>query len=104
MLFAIESGDPRVPAGVHGRPENPRRWIHMVQEIGTTIVVFNAVVDRICANIEPNTILHTDDDRILLCGNLSSHPLAYVHQTIIGRPRNQFSIIPRSQYHPKIAL
>ena len=91
VLFAIERGDPRVPESARGSVENLRRWIHTVQGIGTTTVVFNDFVDMICTDIETDPIPDTDDDRILMWDNLTSYHSAYVHQTVMGRPGNRFS-------------
>ena len=62
----IEPEDPHIPAGARGSAENPGRWIHTVQGIGTTPVVFNDSVDRISTDIETNPIPDTNDDRILM--------------------------------------
>ena len=104
VLFAIEPGDPRVPAGNCGSVENPRRWIRIVRAKGTTINVFADFCDYICRDIESAPIPVTDDDRILLWDNLISHHSHYVHQVVTGRPGPpRFSIVARPQYHPKIA-
>ena len=103
MLFSIESEDPRVPAGAHGSVENLRRWIPSVQGIGTTTVVLNDFINRICTNIKINPIPDTDDNRILVWDNLTSQHSAYVHQTVMGCTGNRFSIVACPQYHLKIA-
>ena len=36
VLFAIEPGDPALPANVYGSVEHPQRWIRCVRNIGTS--------------------------------------------------------------------
>ena len=63
-LFAIEPGDPRVPANTRGSIQNPRRWIKCIRQIGTTAMVFADFCDVVCSDIEANPIPGTDDERI----------------------------------------
>ena len=102
VLLAIEPGDPRVPAGLRGGVDNPRRWVRCVQAAGTSINIFRDFVDHICTDIENNPVLPTDQHRVFLWDNLAAHHSAYVHQTVTGRTGAvSFSIIARPPYHPK---
>jgi len=104
VLFAIEPGDPRLPAGTRGSVQRPRRWLRVIRAKGTTTNVFADFCDHICSDIESNPIPGTDDDRLLMWDNLVAHHAHYVHQTVMGHPGPpRFSIVARPQYHPKIA-
>lgn len=101
-LLGIEPGDPRIPAGQRGSVENPRRWVRCIQNGGTTNIVFRDFCEHICSDIENNPIFPTDDHRVMMWDNLSSHHSAYVNQTVTGRPGPcAFTIVPRPPYQPK---
>ena len=102
VIFAIEPGDPALPAHVRGSVERPRRWIRCLRAVGTTTNIFRDFCDYVCTDIETNNIPGTDFHRVFIWDNLSAHHSAYVHNTVTGRdgPSN-FSIVPRPPYHPK---
>ena len=104
VILAIEPGDPRLSQGMRGSVDNPRRWVRIIQNGGTTTIVFRDFCDYICTDIETNPVVGfgTDDHRVFLWDNLNSHHSAYVIQTVTGRiGPSQFSIVPRPPYQPK---
>jgi transposase len=102
VIFAIEPGDPALPAHVRGSVERPRRWIRCLRAVGTTTNIFRDFCDYVCTDIETNNIPGTDFHRVFIWDNLTAHHSAYVHNTVTGRvgPSN-FSIVPRPPFHPK---
>ena len=102
VLFAIEPGDPALPANVYGSVEHPRRWIRCVRNIGTSNNTFRDFCEYVCSDIEVNGIAVTDDNRVFIWDNLAAHHCPYVHTTVTARagPR-RFYIVPRPPYHPK---
>jgi hypothetical protein len=82
VLYAIEPGDPQLPPHVDGSVEKPRRWIRVVRVGGTTVELFSSFVDHICNDIETNFIPNTDNHRVFLWDNLSSHHAPLVAQTV----------------------
>ncbi len=106
VLFAVEAGDRRLPNNIRGSLTNPRRWVRVLMQQGTTALVFASFIDHICRDIETNGIpqnqLNTDSQRIFLWDNLNSHFAPIVNQTIMARNGNTiFSSIPRPPYQPK---
>ena len=103
-LIAIKPGDPRLQAHVRGSVQNPRRWSRCIQNRGTSNIVFADFCELMCSDIDVNPVVgsDTDDHRIFLWDNLSSHHSAYVNQTVTGRTgQNQFTIVPHPPYQPK---
>jgi hypothetical protein len=102
VLMGIEPGDGRVPAGDLGSLDNPRRWVSILQNSGTTINHFSDFCDLICNDIEQFPVMPTDQHRIFLWDNLNSHHANYVNQRVTGREGvTQWSIVPRPPYMPK---
>ena len=103
VMMAIEPGDPNVPDHLAGSIEHPRRWIRIRRVAGTTGDDFAAFVDHICSDIEGiNHIPGTDDDRVFLWDNLSSHYSPIVYQTVEARDGpTTFNILPRPACQPK---
>ena len=106
VLLAIEPGDHRLQNNVRGSVENPRRWVRVLMQRGTTGIVFASFIDHICRDIETNGIpqnqFDTDVHRIFLWDNLNSHFAPIVNQTMYARDGNTiFHSIPRPPYQPK---
>ena len=102
-FYAIEPGDPALPANVYGSVEHPQRWIS-VWNIGTSNNTFRIVCEYVCSDIEVNGIADTDDNRVFIWDNLAAHHCAYVHATVTARAGPcRFYIIPRLPYHPKFS-
>ena len=106
VLYAIEAGDLDIPNGEVGSVLRPRRWINVLQNGGTTGIVFADFIDHICSDIEQNG-RHLDGypndlNRIFMWDNLVSHHVPIVSQTVEARqgPCN-FSSINRPPYRPK---
>ena len=85
VLFAIEPGDPTLPAEVRGSIDNPRRWIHCLWAVGRTAIIFRDFVNSICNNIEQHGHNGVDDHRIFMWDNLVAHHAGYVHETVVER-------------------
>jgi hypothetical protein len=104
VLLGIEPGDPRLPAHFDGSIEKPRRWIRVVRVGGTTVELFSSFVNQICNDIETNFIPNTDNHRVFLWDNLTSHRAPLVAQTVEARNGPcQFTIVHRPPYQPKYA-
>jgi len=104
-LFAIEPGDPTLPAHIDGSIETPRKWIRIFRRGGTDEFMFAAFCDHICRSFEtypaPGDV---DAERVFLWDNLSAHKTALVYQTVEGRGGlNRFRIVCRPPYQPKVA-
>lgn len=104
VLFAVEPGDPRLPPHMDGSVQKPRRWIRVTRLSGTTATTFADFCDYICTDIETNPIPNTDDHRVFLWDNLSSHLSPIVVQTVEGRNGPiHFAIVKRPAYEAKYA-
>jgi hypothetical protein len=105
VLYAIEPGDPSLPADQLGSIERPRKWIQVNRNLNTDQFVFADFIDTICADFENHTIPELDNHRVFLWDNLSAHMTAHVYQTVEGRghPNFRFQIVRRPPYQPKIA-
>lgn len=103
VLVAIEPGDHRLPDGVRGSRSEPRRWIQVVRNTGTTALVFADFIEHICNDIETNAMVgDLDTERVFLWDNLASHHSPVVVNTVENRVGPcTFSIIPRPPYQPK---
>jgi len=105
-LYAIEPGDPNVPAHIDGSIQRPRKWIRIHRNLATDGFVFADFMDHVCSNIEQNPVLGgVDDHRIILCDNLSAHFTPAVYVAVEGRNNlhHRFNIMRRPPYQPKIA-
>jgi len=99
VLFAIEPGDHRLPPQARGSIWNPRRWIKVIRDGGTTAFVFAEFLEEILV-----TATDVDDVRNVLFDNLRSHLAPVVAQTIEVRPpgsNTTFTSIARPPYQPK---
>lgn len=103
VLCAVEPGDPALAANIDGSVDNPRRWLLVTEQAGTTAILFAAFCNTICTDIETNPAPgDVDSRRWLMWDNLTSHGSPLVHQAVEGRPSaNEFGIIPRPPYQPK---
>jgi hypothetical protein len=102
VIFAIEPGDPRLPAWMDGSIEKPRRWIRVVRVSGTNATLFADFCDHVCSQIEANPIPLTDDHRVFIWDNLGAHKSPIVSQTVEARGGPlRFSICNRIPYQPK---
>jgi len=104
-LFAIEPGDPTIPAHLDGSIEKPRKWLQTFQRGGTDEFMFAAFCEHICGSFETHPAPgDLDNERVFLWDNLSAHKTALVYQTVEGRGGpNRFRIVCRPPYQPKIA-
>jgi len=104
VILGIEAGDPDLEADETGSTENPRRWIRVSENKGTSAVDFASFCNEICTDVEQHPCGNNDRDRIMLWDNLSSH-----HSPLVThRGRNQipdaptrWSIVPRPPYQPQ---
>lgn len=103
VLVAIEPGDHRLADGVRGSRSEPRRWIQIVRNTGTTALVFSDFIETVCNDIENNPIAgDLDSKRVFIWDNLASHLSPTVVETVENRQGPcVFSIIPRPPYQPK---
>lgn len=103
VLVAIEPGDDRIPDGTRGSRSEPCRWIRVVQNTGTTALVFAKFCEYVCNDVETNLVQgDLDTSRVLLWDNLASHHSPVVVDTVENRAGAcTFSIIPRPPYQPK---
>jgi len=76
ILFAIEPGDPTLPANVCGSVGHPRRWIRCIWNIGISNNTFQDFCEYVCSDIEVNGIANTDDNRVFIWDNLAAHHCA----------------------------
>jgi hypothetical protein len=84
VLFAIEPGDPALPANVYGSVEHPRRWIRYVRNIGTSNNTFQYFCEYVCSDIEVNSIADTDDNRVFIWDNLAVHHSSHVRVLVVS--------------------
>ena len=103
VIFAIEAGDQSIDDSLTGSIARPRRWVQVRRLQGTDSVSFASFIDTLCTSIETTDhIPGTDDHRVFLWDNLSSHTSPIVSQTVESRTGpTRFSILPRPSYQPK---
>jgi hypothetical protein len=102
VLFAMEPGNPMLPANQDGSLQRPRRWVWVRQAAGTDAVLFADFVDHVCTSIEDASAHTGDTERVLMWDNLASHLAPLVHHTVNGRQGPvAFSTCSRPPYKPK---
>ena len=102
VRVAISPGDPNLPAHVYGSIENPRRWLEVSHDAGTTADDHSRLCETVMNDLD--TSEPGNDTRFFLWDNLISHHSPIVFQTVYGHqgPR-RYQIIPRPPYQPKWA-
>ena len=103
VLLGVEPGDPALAPGIRGSTANPRRWLRILMQGGTSTFEFNGFVDMICQDLvayqPPGG--PADQMRIFLWDNLSAHCAPLIHQTVEGNYNHM--IIRRPPYKPRDA-
>ena len=111
VFYAIEPGDPRLPAGMLGSIQNPRHWIKILQNQGASELSFGVFMSDLCDDIEIRPAqfgdILSDSHRVILWDNLYVHNTPGLHQIIEGRNYRRplgptkFHIINRPPYQAK---
>jgi len=83
VRIAISPGDPTLPANVYGSIANPRCWVEVSLDAGTTATNFANLVETIMDNLDLNE--PGNDERYFLWDNLRSHLAPLVYQMVHGR-------------------
>ena len=103
VIIAVEAGDPTVPNNLTGSIAHPRQWVQMSRNPGTTGDAFASFVGSICSSFEgEQRVPQTDDWRVFMWDNLSSHAAPIVYNTIFDREGpTRYNVVPRPPYQPK---
>ena len=100
VRIAISPGDPALPAHAYGSVANPRRWVEVSLDTGTTATDFSKLCQAIMDDIDQNE--PGNDERYFLWDNLRLHLAPLVYQTVHGRAGIRlYHILPRPPYQPK---
>ena len=51
VLLGVEPGNPALAPGIIGSTANPRRWLQILMQSGTSTFGFNGFVDMICQDL-----------------------------------------------------
>ncbi len=96
IILAVENGDPEIPAGVIGSVSNPRVWVRVTTEPGTSVMAYCAFVEHVLNTYDAiaNLALH----RTLIHDNLTSHKAPEVYEAVKERGHR---VVCHTPYRPQ---